>query len=94
MREAADERPDGHPDPSKDEDILVAKVVSQPSRHQDKDTAAKSVRRQEPRRLSIARHVESTTDLLHGKCRDAQTCDREELRQADDEDEDGLLKRR
>lgn len=94
MREAAEEGPNGHPDPSKREDILVAKVVSQSSGDQDGDTAAKRVCRQGPRRLSVARHVEGATDLLHGVCRVAQTSDREELRQANDEDEDGLLERR
>lgn len=41
VRKAADERPNGHLDPSKDEDILVPKVVSQSSPHQDEDTTAK-----------------------------------------------------
>ena len=89
--EAADKRPNGHPDPSKHEDILVAKVFSQSSSHRDNDTAAKCVCCQEPRRLSIACCIKSLTDLWHRKCRVAQTSDREELRQASDEDKDGFL---
>lgn len=94
IRKAAEERPNGHPDPSKREDILVAKMVSQSPGDQDGDTAAKRVCRQEPRRLSVACHIESATDLLHGVCRVTQTSHGKELRQADDEDKDGLLKRR
>ena len=92
MCKASDKRPNGHPDPSKDEDILVAKVVSQSSSHQDRDTTAKRVCCQEPRRLSIACHVESTTDLLHRICPVSQTSDWKELRQANDQDKDSLLK--
>lgn len=33
----------GHPDPSKDEDIFVAEMASQPSSHEDKDATAKRV---------------------------------------------------
>lgn len=95
VRKAAEEGPQGHPAPPKGQDILVAKVVPQPSRDQDgDDAAAERVRRQEPRRLSVARHVERATDLRHGIRRVAQTADGEELRPADGEDEDGLLERR
>jgi len=89
---AAGKRPNGHPDPSKDEDILVAKVVSQSSSHQDKSTTAQRVCCQEPRHLSIACHIESTTDLLHRICRVSKTSDGKELRQANDKDKDSLLK--
>lgn len=67
--------PKGHPNPSKDEDIFVAEMVSQPSSHEDKDATAKRVCCQEPRHLTIACRVESSTDLLHGKCRVPQTSD-------------------
>ena len=72
---AGDERPKGHPDPSKDEDIFVAEMVSQPSIYEDKDATAERVCCQEPRHLTIACRVESSTDLLHGKCRVPQTSD-------------------
>ncbi len=94
VREATDEGPNGHPDPPKDEDVLVAKVVAKPSSHHDKGTAAQRVRGQEPRHLPIARRVERTADLLHGECSVAEPSDREELGQSHEKDEDGFLKRR
>lgn len=54
VRKTADQRLYSHPYPSKDEYILVPKMVAEPSSYQDEDTAGERVCCQKPGQLSVA----------------------------------------
>ena len=69
----------------------MAKVITQPSGDEDKDTTAQRVGREEPWQLAITCRVERTSDLLHRVSGVAQASDGEELRWAYHKYEDRLL---